>query len=248
MKYVVIIICVAIIVRIDFVLHLVEKGLQRAQREPTQVLTSDDVRPPSELISMDNDQALKATPRQNFLNFLSEFIANPDRSVRERAVEVLRSQPSMFGSKLDPVLENSIFSLRDLVPQKDPELGPLLMDLISLLQGENQMMVRRFLSLVMDQDLERFLMFYHKSADTNCVIATYIADDLNDDLKLNEFYEREEQFKAFLAKEKTDPILKNYANFCLTVLQLQIQKMAPPPATQTEASPEESVTGGAPAP
>jgi hypothetical protein len=151
----------------------------------------------------------------------------------------------MFNQKLDPQLENEIFRWRDLLNNNEPEAAKFMQDLMNILQGENLEMMKRFFSLWMDINMEHFLAAYSKTKDTNCSIATML-DNIPEEERLNEYVEREDALKAFVAKEKVDPIQKNLANNCLLVLQIEIAKFPPRPVE--ESSPEESSAVPVPVP
>ncbi len=235
MKYIVVLTIVVFLVRIDFFLGLIEKTAKRFTPAPPEV-ESSVLRPGQTLIPVSQDQNLKQTPREIFLSLLGSFRISPDKSVREMALEVFKNHPTMFSQKLDPELEAQVFRWRDLLHSNEPEVVQFLIDLMNILQGENQAMVKRFFALWMEIDMEKFLAAYSRTKDTNCMIITTFGDSIPEEEKLNEYYGREDALKAFLAKTGIDAVQKNLATNCLLVLSLEISKIAPPLSPQVEES------------
>jgi len=130
--------------------------------------------------------------------------------------------------------------LRDNLITKNGDTFQFLLDLQTLLTGENLVLVRKFNSLLMDADIDYFLKYYVHTKDVECSVATLLADNLPDEEKLNEFYDRESLLNAFLLKETTDLKIKNYATTCLGALRIHLDRIAPPPAPET-APVEEAV-------
>jgi hypothetical protein len=236
MKYVVIMAIVVFIVRIDFWLGLIDKISFRSEPTPVEVLSSD-LTTDRETISYAEDATLKRIPKQTFLSLLENFRVDPVRDVRERAMVVLKSHPTMLGTKLDADLESSVYRWRDLLINNDPEVVNFLLDLLSVMQGENLEMVRKFFSLWMEIDMENFIKAYSRTKDSNCMIATLFGDNLPEVEKTNEYYAREESLKVFIQKEKIDPIHKALAKNCLLVLGIQIAKIAPVPEVAADPEP-----------
>lgn len=235
MKYIVGILVVFMLVRIDMVILGVETLSEKLKSKTGGSTPQAEALPqPDNIISIKEDKALGRTPRSEFFSLLDDFHLNPDREVREKLIEVLRKNPTVLGFKLDPVFEGEIFKMADLVYNNSPELPNLLVELTGLLQGENLDMVKRFFTILMDHDLEPFLRAYTRTKDANCIIAGQMGHRVPEEELLNEYIEREDAFKTYLAKEKVDPALQAYAKNCLLILQLQMSKLAPSPAENTE--------------
>lgn len=225
--------------RADLFLGLFDRIVEKSAPSPVEVDTSEVKS--NELVSVAQDQNLKQTPRQTFLALLEDFHANPVQQIHDRAIAIFKDNPTMFNQKLDPQLENEIFRWRDLLNNNEPEAAKFMLDLMNILQGENLDMMKRFFSLWMDINMEHFLAAYSKTKDTNCSIAAIFGDNIPEEEKVNEYVEREDALKAFVAKEKVDPIQKNLANNCLLVLQIEIAKFPPRPLTEDDAPEESSV-------
>jgi len=202
----------------------------------------------NELVSVAQDANLKQTPRQTFIALLEDFHANPVQPIHERAMVIFKDNPTMFSQKLDPQLENEIFRWRDLLNNNDPEAAKFMLDLMNILQGENLDMMKRFFSLWMDINMENFIAAYSKTKDTNCSIASIFGDNIPEEEKLNEYVEREDSLKAFVMKDKVDPVQKNLANNCLLVLQIEIAKFPPRPVSEEDTSDESNVVVPVPTP
>ncbi len=238
MKYVAIAAIVLLMVRVDFILDLAERAYDKmANRGPE--IEVNETKTSREIISVKDDQILKRTTRQNFLALLDDYNISPGPELRARAINLLRANPSTFGVKLDRDLEARIFGWRDLLINNRPELVKMLLDLGTLLQGENLDLLNRFFALWMDIQMENFIAAYVQTKDVNCAIAPVFGDTIPEDEKLFEYYDREEALKAFLAKEKIDPAQKQLATNCLLQLSLVIQKIAPKASTTGEATPAE---------
>jgi len=244
MKYVVILIVIVILVRIDVVFKLFEKTAGKYQNSREEIKTGD-IEPSSNLVSVDNDLSLKTSPHKTFISMLNDFKNTSDLNVKNKAIEVLRSQTIMFSDKLDIELESSIYLWRDLLIQKNKTAHEFLIEMMKYIKGENLEMVRRFYSLSIDIDLIDFFNSYSKSTDTNCIIMGYVADNLSDEEKYNELEERLIAFDAFLLTEKAIPFLV-FAKRCQIVLNLEINKLkavVPPSETaENEPNAEEAAT------
>lgn len=239
MKYLVILVLVVVLVRIDVFLRLFDKmGEKLTGRQPeTQ---STEVTPPRATISLTEDQTLKQSPRQIFLGLLENFRSDPLKSNREQALNYFKAHPTIFTQKLDTELEATIYRWRELMVNNEPEVGVFLNDLLNILQGENQLMVKRFFSIWMDINMENFLAAYSKTKDTNCTIATVFGDSIPEEEKLNEYRDREDALKTFVMKEGANPSYKALANNCLMVLNIEISKYNPtlPETSEPEPAPE----------
>ncbi len=250
MKYVLIFAAVVFLMRIDFWLGLFEKASkeygQSLEKQPT--VDVENIQSKREVIGVSDDQSLKQTPKMRFLALLNDFHDKPSSTTRESALEVFKSAPAMFGQKLDRDLESQIFNWRDLLTNNHPETGKFMIDLMTILQGENLEMMKRFFSLWMSVNMDHFLSVYSRTKDINCTVAQLFGDNLSEDEKLNEFYERDSALKVIVANEKTPPPEKTLATNCLLVVGIELEKRtAKPevPETQT-VQPDPVQTGAAP--
>lgn len=223
MKYVVIIVVVVILVRIDVILRLFDKTATKYQNR-TQEITPGDIPASSDIVPISKDLSLKATPKKNFISMVNDFGNMPDQGVKDKAIEVLRSQPTMFSDKLDVELESSIYSWRNLLIQRNKNAHEFLLEMMKSLKGENLEMVRKFYSFVIDIDMGDFLSVYSKTSDINCMIITYLGDNLPAEEKYNELSARFVALNAFLSVERPEPI-KLYGQRCQMVLKLQVDKL-----------------------
>ncbi|HXH75022.1 MAG TPA: hypothetical protein VNJ08_08655 [Bacteriovoracaceae bacterium] len=241
MKYVYIFIVVIILVRIDILIHGVETLISKAKKTnvQTEALPSSDPQT-NNIIPFTEDKSINQGPKSTFYILLDDFHINPIKSVREQLIEVLRKNPSIVGIKLDPVFEGEIFKLTDLIYNKNTELPYLLLDFLEILQGENLEMVKRFFTIMMDNDLERFLKAYSRGKDTNCMIANLLGHRVPEEELVFEYREREEKLTQFLTGEKIDPAISGLAKKCLLVLQLHLNKLAPEPTAEEKAAQAEA--------
>lgn len=229
--------------RIDALLGLFDR-LGEKFTSKTPEIPATELVAPAETIPLNKDQSFKQTPRQVFLALLEDFHADPRKEIRLRALDYFKNHPTIFTQKLDLDLEATVFRWRDLLNLNEPELTNFLSDLLNILQGENQIMVKRFFALWMDINMEHFLTAYSKTKDTNCSIATTFGDPIPEEERLNELYDREDAIKAFLAKENINPVEEALAKNCQLVLGLEISKLAP--ATPNETLPPPTDPGNAP--
>lgn len=238
MKYIVALAIVIFLVRIDFFLGQIEKATKRFTPAPPEI-EATVVQPGRQLIPVSQDKSLKQSPREVFLSLLGSFRGSPDSSLRERAMEIFKSHPTMFSSKLDPELESQIFRWQELLHNNEPEVVPFLINLMNILQGENLLMLKRFFALWIDINLDNFLTAYIKTKDTNCMIITTFGHNIPEEEKLNEYYDREDALKEYLARPNIEPSQKALATNCLLVLGLEISKLAPvaAPVSEPEATP-----------
>lgn len=226
MKYIAILAIVVLMVRVDFFMGLVDKYFGNAEPPPADV-SAEDIASKREVISVKEDVTLKQSPRQTFMSFLEDFRTAPVPEIRNQAISILRADPKMFGAKLDTDLEARIFNWTELITNNEPEVVNFLLDLMGILQGENQEMLKRFFSSWMQINMENFIAAYSRTKDSNCSIATTFPAALPSDEILNEYYEREEALAAVLAKEKLDPVHRALAQNCKLVVTIQIDKLAP---------------------
>lgn len=236
MKYIVIIVVVFAVMRIDFILGLFDKMAKKAEPAPVEVDASD-IGSKRETVPLKDDPNFKQTPKKTFFALLEDFHSSPVPEIRERANAFLKANPTLFGPKLDAQLESTIFQWRDLLINNDQETVNFMLDLMNVLQGENLEMMKRFFSLWMDINMEHFIAAYSRTKDSNCSIATTFGDNLPEEEKRNEIYEREAALKAYVAKENIPPHHKALATNCLLVLGIEIAKFPPPTWSQETAQP-----------
>lgn len=238
MKYVVIVMVVLILVRIDMILLGIEKLGEKLKSNSSSPVSGETLPQPEVPITIKDDQslALARSPRSEFFALLDDFHLNPKREVREQLIGLLKKNPNILGTNLDRVFEGEIMKLTDLIYNKSLELPLLLVDFLELLQGENLEFVRKFFTIMLDDDVEFFLKAYSRTKDTNCMIASLMGHQLPEEEVLNEYIEREQNLKAFLEREKIDPVIAMVGNNCLMVVQLQISKL-----TNAGASPQTQV-------
>lgn len=224
MKYVWVAVVVVLLVRVDFVLQYFDKAVSKYQNSGTVELKPGELVSETELVSVQDDMALKTTPRKTFLSLLDDFQAAPDPTIREKALEILRKTPGMFTLKLDKDFEASVFKWRDLLAQKNKSAQGFVLDLMKIVKGENLEMLKHFFSYAIDVDIKDFLTTYSKSDDTNCLIMGYLGDRLSDEEKYNELLERAKVLDAYVATPTFDP-QKPYAQKCQIVLRLELDKL-----------------------
>lgn len=250
MKYVVIFLAVIALAKIDMIILGFEKigeSLKKTSKPapvvPTNIVQSDDH------VSIKEDKAIGRTPKSEFFTLLDDFHLNPSKENRMALIDLLRKHPTILGPKLDTAFEGEIFKMVDLIYNKSPELPLLLVDLLSVLQGENYEMIKRFSAILLDNDPDRFFLTFARSKDSNCSIAGLMGFRVPDEELFNEYVEREDLIAEFQAKEKIDPSAANYARICMMVLKMQLNKLSPPdgyapapaaaePAPATQAEPE----------
>jgi hypothetical protein len=235
MKYVWIVVAVILIVRIDLILHTVDRAWEKFKSSPAEVRSSDI--PEARVLLPSSGATLTPSSRSLFFTLLEDYHLNPEQAVRQRVISELKKNPQLLGEKLDNDFEASIYRLRDLVQQKNADVSLLLVDLLDLTKGENHQMIRRFLTLIMDRDIEYFLKVYQKTNDVNCMIASLIADRLPDEERDQIMFERQDKLKSYLELEKKDPELQNLAEKCLMVLNLEVSKLIPPEVNDEGQSP-----------
>lgn len=233
MKYALIIAGILILLRIDDMLRLFDKASLYLGKEPTAVIDADEIRPTTEMISVTDDKFIKQTPKSRFINMLETFSRNPDSTLRQKAMEELKAHPTMFSEKLDSSLESAVYSWRDLLTQNSSELPLFLLDLLKVLRGENREMVLRFYSLVMDQHPATFFANYAQAADTNCLIALMMDQNIAAEERKNLLFDREKILNEFVNAEKVDPVQKRLAETCLLKLRNYLTPADPLPAPAT---------------
>lgn len=241
MKYVWIFAAVVILVRIDLVMKFFDKQATNFQNNSTEV-SGGDLAPPSDLVSVDNDLALKTSPRKTFMSILNDFQVVPDENFRIKGIEILRANPTMFTDKIDREFESVIYRWRDLLIQRNKEAQIFLIEMMKSMKGENLEMLKRVLSFAIDAEMTEFLTLYAKSTDSNCMIMGYLGDPLPEEEKFNELSERLTVLETLLTSDKLAPEVKVYAQRCQIVLKLQVDKL------KTAVVPYEDPASAQPAP
>src|SRR5665648_482201 len=121
MKYVVIFAIIVLVVRLDYWIELFEETSEQIFQNTPNIETSD-IRSDREVISVSDDASLKQNPKITFLALMEDFRTSPDPSVRQRAMKFLKSDPKIFGVKLDKDLEARVYRWRDLLINNEAEL------------------------------------------------------------------------------------------------------------------------------
>jgi hypothetical protein len=240
MKYLVIILVVVILVRIDVLMHGVDTIANKVQsRKESRIPDIEpNVQPSDDLISIKDDRSLVRTPRIEFFTLLEDFHLRPSSEIKDKMVEIFKKKPDLFGSKLDKQLEAEIFKLTDLIYNKNSDFAYLLVDLTENLKGENLEMIKRFFTIMMDSNLELFLKVYSRTKDSNCMIAKLMGHRFPAEELLNEFIERQELLDNFLSQEKIDPTIHLLAKSCQLVVNMEVNKLNP----DNVSAPEETTT------
>lgn len=228
MKYVIIIALIAVILRIDVLMRLFDRASDKLNKETPDVSSYN----PEDAESSLAPQTIYLSSKDRFISILRSFRDSPDGATRAEAMSVFKSHPTLFTEKLDPELESAIFEWRDLVIQGSKEVPLILLDLSTILKGENLETVNKMFAILMDHNLDLFLDSYTKTKDQNCMIATLVGDFIPDEEKINELFDREKALNDYLLREKVDPKLSAYVNNCLLVLRLHLAKVAPAPAVE----------------
>jgi hypothetical protein len=245
MKYIWILIAVIIVVRIDMILRFFDKTVAKYQSK-TEPVKINEVESTLEVRPSADGPLTSASPKKIFLSMLDAFHNNPDEDVRKMALDELKKNPHLFNDKLDKKLEEEIYRWRNSLQGKNSRVLSFLLELMELLKGENQEMMKSFFSLYIEIDLADFLRIYSKTKDTNCLIATYQGDSLSPEEKTNELVERLNALNVFIAEENPEP-LKAYAMTCQMVLKLhldetQLKNATSPPVSAPVAPTTPGVT------
>ncbi|MGE3609274.1 MAG: hypothetical protein AB7I27_06775 [Bacteriovoracaceae bacterium] len=226
MKYLLILFVVIFFVRIDFFLKLVDRASQKIQSNSNQKVSSSEIPNEVEFIPVSEDKLLKNSSRKKILSLIEDFHSNPIKEIREKTLNEFKTNRDIFSGKLDSELEGAIFRWRDLLIQNNSEVSTFLVDLHKVLIGENQEMIRRFLSILMDLNFDEFVPAYLNLNDPSCQIAKIFGDPIPPEDKLSEFKEREKSLMDYIADDKISSQHKDFANNCLLVVREEIAKLA----------------------
>jgi hypothetical protein len=224
MKYVWIILAVILLVRIDLVMRIFDQAADKFSSRNSTEIAENEIQPNSEIVSITNDPSLKVTPKKIFLSMLDDFHASADLNIKLKALEFLKTHPTLFNDKLDKDLEIFIYRWRDLVLQKNKVTYDFLIELMKQLKGENLEMLQRFFTLVIDNDINEFFNAYQKTSDTNCMIIKKLVDVLPEEEAYNELAERLTLVQSYVSSDKINPSYKVFAELCLLVLKLDVEK------------------------
>lgn len=242
MKYIIALIAVLILIRIDFILRTFDDLSSKFTSNSSTTLSNELPDRGPAPISVAEDRAIKTSPRTNFIIMLDRFADNPDESFRKAAFEIFKAHPTVFGKELDPQLAGSVFSWRDLIVQNAQQLPLFLLDLMKILQGENRDIVVRFYSLILDANPQWFLSTYILAKDPGCVVATQLADPHAEEEKLNILFDREKALNQ-LVETELKPEEKLLARSCLLQLRDHLGRITAPPGTAAPAASEGSQEG-----
>jgi hypothetical protein len=232
MKYVAVIVIIILFARIDVLLEYFDKANAKLTGEPPEVdVANTEFK--RELIPVSEDFNVNRSPKELLLILMEEFKVSSSPETREKAIAILKENPTILSETLDKEIESRVFLWRDLLTNNNPEMMNFILDLQKIFRGENLTMLNRFLALWMDINMEHFIASYVKTKDSNCSIAITFGDPIPEEEKVNDLYDREDALKTIVAKENLDPAQKTLANNCLLQVGLEIAKLAPPPAPAT---------------
>ncbi len=223
-KYVLLIVLAVVMIRIDIVFNLIEKGISMVKSDETS--KPDDLGQPSVIVR--SDRNVNLTPREKYLGIMASFRVTPVLAFREQAMGLFRKHPQMFTEKLDKDLEAQIYSWRDLVVQNESEVPLYLLDLNSILKGENLEIIRRFFSVILDLNVDMFMNSYVRTKDGACTVVTMLEAAVPPEERIPELYERQGILEDYIARENLPAEKKLFAVTCLTALKLFLEKEAPP--------------------
>lgn len=241
MKYALILVVIVLFTRIDYIMGLFDSASEKLGSNQGGAEVSETITP-RELIPVNKDLTLQKSKKETFFALLEDFHVAPTAEIRNRAMEILKANPTMFTQTLDKGLENNIFQWRDLLNNNEPEVINFLNELLVTLQGENQTLIKRFYALWMDINMDHFLAAYSRTKDSACSIATMFGDKIPEEEIVNEYVERQDILTAFLAREKIDPIQKQLATNCSLQLKIYLDKIAPTTLEPETPPAEESAT------
>lgn len=221
MKYVWILVVVVILVRIDLILRFFEKTYDRFQNNSTSSTQISG----AEILPTESAKTLESSPRKIFFSILTDFHSVPDAAFKDKAIEILKANPTLFNEVLDRDLEAAIYRWKDVLNQKNKTTHDFVLEMMRIFKGENLEMLKRFYSYTIDIDIDDFLTSYSRSTDTNCMIMTYLADPLPIEEKYNELAERLATLEAYLASDKPDVLKKAFGQKCQIVLKLEVDRL-----------------------
>lgn len=227
MKYIVGIIFVVVVLRIDFILDLFDSAREQATSSSAPVLADDSASSRPQTIPLDKDRAVNTSDRDNFLNVLALFSKNPDEAYRIGAFEILRSNPEILADKPDTGFNQAIFSWRDLIEREDKELILFLNDLLMVLSGESRKTVASFYSLILDEKPEYFVKSLSFEADKNCTIARHFSSSLTLAEKIDILKTRYAFLERIFLSDDFTPAEKRIANSCIESIRLEQEKLLP---------------------
>lgn len=240
MKYVVGIILVVILIRIDFILNLFDSAREQVSAPSAPILEDESVDSRPTTIPADKDRAVNTSARDNFLNVLAIFSKNPDEAFRLKAFEIFREDPSILADKSDREFNQAIFSWRDLMDRENPELILFLNDLLMVLSGESRKTVTSFYSLILDEKPEFFVKSLSFEADKTCSIARQFSTNPSLAEKLEILKTRYAFLERIFLSDDFSPAEKRIANACIEAIRLEQEKLLPPEAIEPEPPLENS--------
>lgn len=225
MKYIVLILLVAFIARVDFIMDKIDSFRDGRRASNVAVTKIEDLQSDRSTVAVENDLSLKQSPKERLLTIIESFKTNPEATLRESAIDVIKTEPTLLKGGKDTEFEGKLFELRDLFYNRNPELIRFLNELLEILKGENKGVVIKFYSMLMDINMEQFLTAYSSTKDTNCLMARIVAGDLTSNEKVTLFEDRENDLQRIIKKESTAPAIKTLANSCYLVLGLAKDKL-----------------------
>jgi len=230
MKYILILFGAIMIARIDILIHGIESIFNKVEDKKNAKIVENTDLPtaqPTEIISIKEDHTLKVTPRLEFFTLIEEFRLKPSNGLRNKIGTVIQKNPNLFTETIDRDLEAQIYKMADLIYNKSNEFALLLVDLVQNLKGENKEMIQKFFTVMMDSNINLFISSYSLTQDKNCIIGKSFGLKIPEDEILNELLERRDRLETYLNQPKIDPLLLQFAQNCLLVLNIELDKIQP---------------------
>lgn len=251
MKYVLFFALFVAIAQIDTLMKLFDKasvGVTRQKDRLTQPATTTDIRTENDVVTVSDDPTLKINPHDRVIALMESYRLSPEPEVRLKIMEDIKVVPKMLTPALDRQMEAAVYGWRDLLLNQHEDTLTFLVSLENLLQGENQLMIRKLFSVLFDQNPEAFIKVYQKTKDVNCKAVTYFADVVPDEEKMNEYREREDALAEFLKKENLDEGAKKFAGICQMFLRAAMTTPAAAEAAPTTTPAPAATSTPAPTP
>jgi hypothetical protein len=252
MKYILLLILIVLITRIDFWLDLTGRTINKifpSESVPviSESLTNNDTVPLKE------DMFAQSNSKEIFFSLLENFHGDPSADIRVQAIKVLKENPHIIKYPFDKELEAHVYKWRDLLSMNHKEIPLFIFDMMKILRDENKELLKRFLSLGIEINLRDFISSNYLGPDVNCSTIIAFGDPYSEDEKINLLFQRQKALNEFLGMESIDLSQKKFAKSCLVQLQIQLNKMSSklietgqPPQEESQSSLESISTGVSP--
>lgn len=221
MKYVLFLILLLVVLRIDMFVGVVERAWKKVPRVQEPVVV-DAVETPA--VSTFSVAGLQEDQISQFRLLMTEFTYKPDRLTRDLLVNYLKSNPSILEIK-DSILFSELEKWLPLVREDNPEVLLTLNNFIELFKGAPLQTLLQFYTNFLEENTELFFHYYPITKDPNCIVAKY-AWNYQNTVNEERLLLRKKQIEGLSGKIEAGKV--DFASNCLLVIRVESSKIPQP--------------------